>query len=522
MNSSNAPALFRSLIVYAICVPLAIFVGYYLASFANSPDYSSMIFLGILGALLVMPILLRWHYPLLIFSWSAPIILFFIPGTPNLWIVMVMVSLGLSILERIIASNNHFVRVPQITWPLIAFTGIVVLTAYMNGGFGLRAAGSSTYGGRKYITLFLGIASYFALTSRAIPANKARLYAGLYFLGAGFAFIGDTYPLAPSWLEPIYWVFRPSNIGDNPFEVGVTRLGGVGGAAVAVFTWLVARHGLRGIFMEGKLWRPLLLGLMGVVTLLGGYRTSLWIEMLIFGLAFFIEGLHRTWLLAPLLILMVMGAVALVPLASHLPFTFQRALAFLPLELDSEARASADASTGWRFNMWTALLQEEVPQHLLLGKGYAFSSEEYGEMMNNGAMATAEGTFDAGQNGLALAGDYHNGMLSLVIPFGIWGVLAFLWYAVAGLWVMYRNMRYGREELRTINNVLFIVFLNEFVSYVSCFGGLAISGDMAFLNGMLGMSVALNNGVCRPQKTSDQAVFSAPERALLPAAALQS
>jgi hypothetical protein len=521
MNSSNAPALFRSLIVYAICVPLAICVGYYLASFANSPDYSSMIFLGILGALLVMPILLRWHHPLLIFSWSAPITLFFVPGLPNLWIVMVAVSLGLSILERIISRKEHFLQVPQITWPLIVLAAVVVLTAYLNGGFGLRAAGSATYGGRKYITLFLGIASYFALTARAIPPNKARLYATLYFLGGALAFIGDTYPVSPRWLEPIYWVFRPSNFGDNPFEIGVTRLGGVGAAAVAVFTWLVARYGLRGIFMEGKLWRPALLGFVAVVTLLGGFRTSLFLELLIFGLSFFLERLYRTWLLAPLVILTVMGAVALVPLASHLPFTFQRALAFLPLELNPEARASADASTNWRFDMWTALLQEEVPQHLLLGKGYAFSSEEFSEMMNNGAMALATGSFDAGENGLALSGDYHNGMLSLVIPFGIWGVLAFLWYATSGLWVMYRNLRYGREELRTINNVLFILFLNEYVSYVSCFGGLAISGDIAFLNGFLGMSVALNNGVCRPEKAPEQEVFSAPERTLVPAAALQ-
>lgn len=519
--NSNAPALMRSLIVYAICVPLAIFLGYYLASFSNSPDYSSLICLGILAALLVMPIFLRWHHPLLVFCWTPAISLFFLPGTPNMLIVMIMISLGLSIMERILSQRTEFISVPQITWPLLAIAGVAMVTAELTGGFGFRAMGSSVYGGRKYATLFLGIASYFALTSRGVPANKVRLYMGLYFLGGILSFIGDLYPVLPGWTEPLFWVFRPSDISNNPFEVGVTRMGGVGGAAVAVYMWMVARYGLRGIFMEGKVWRVALFALMSVTTLLGGFRTSLFIELLVFGMSFFMEGLHRTWLLAPLGILTVLGATALVPLAPHLPFTFQRALAFLPLDIKADAMASAQDSLNWRLNMWSALMQEEVPQHIWVGKGYAFAKEDYTEMMNNGVMSEEESHFDPGQNGFALAGDYHNGMLSLVIPFGVWGVLAFLWYSGAGLWVLYRNVRYCGPEMRTINNVLFILFFNEVVSYVSCIGGLALPTDIILLNGYLGMGVMLNNGVCKPVRAEAPAPDPVQQDALITEPALQ-
>ena len=77
--------------------------------------------------------------------------------------------------------------------------------------------------------------------------------------------------------------------------------------------------------------------------------------------------------------------------------------------------------------MWKALLPQ-VPPHLLLGKGYAISMEDF-EMMGRDV---AFRSVDASQQGLALAGDYHNGPLSVVIPFGIWGVIAFLWFASPG------------------------------------------------------------------------------------------
>jgi O-antigen ligase len=97
---------------------------------------------------------------------------------------------------------------------------------------------------------------------------------------------------------------------------------------------------------------------------------------------------------------------------------------------------SADASTDWRLNMWGALLPQ-IPEHLLLGKGLAISTEEFDEMMTgNEILQSSAERLDASQGSLALASDYHNGMISLILPFGVWGVLTVLWFLGAGIWVM--------------------------------------------------------------------------------------
>src|SRR5208282_5557992 len=112
MNSPNNAAALRTLIVYAVCVPLAIAVGYMVT---NPMDYSTLGMFGIVMLLLVSPLLLRWHYPLLVLSWNIGISLFFIKGSPSLWYVMVPLSLGISVLDRAMNSDRHFIRVPQLT-----------------------------------------------------------------------------------------------------------------------------------------------------------------------------------------------------------------------------------------------------------------------------------------------------------------------------------------------------------------------------------------------------------------------
>ena len=139
---------------------------------------------------------------------------------------------------------------------------------------------------------------------------------------------------------------------------------------------------------------------------------------MILGLLFYLEKMYRTSLMLVVVLGGLMGGALLVPLAPHLPYTFQRSLAFLPLNIRPDVRMDAEASTQWRLDMWSALLPE-VPKYLLLGKGYSFSQETFNESMGNGA--TFQHTIDASQNPLALSSDFHSGPLSVVIPFGIWG-----------------------------------------------------------------------------------------------------
>jgi len=492
---TTAPAILRSLIVYAVCVPLAIMMGYLLT---NPLDYSTAAIYGLLALTLVLPILLRWHYPLMLLCFNTSIVVFLLKGRPSLGMVMMGLSLGISILERILASEKSFIRVPRLTWPLICLAAVVMFTAKLTGGFGFKAFGSDVYGGRKYLDVLAGVATYFAFSAKRISPPKAKLYASLFFLGGVTAFVGDLFPITPSWLHFIFWVFPPSFYSGTTLDLGVTRLGGVAGAAGAVYGWLLAMYGLRGILFGGKLWRPVLFVLAFAVSFLGGFRLMLFGNIFIFGMFFFLERLYQTKLLLVVMLAGVIGAATVIPLARHMPYTVQRALAFLPLDISQEARMSADASTQWRIDMWKALLPQ-IPPHLLLGKGYAITMEDFQMLGTDVAFHTV----DAGQQGLALASDYHNGPISVILPFGIWGVIVFLWLLINAAQTMFCNYRYGDESLRTINTFLWAGCLLFILRFFFIYGSLAT--DIMSFAGMIGFSVALNGGVCRPLPQPTQA-----------------
>jgi hypothetical protein len=312
------------------------------------------------------------------------------------------------------------------------------------------------------------------------------------------------YPFVPTYLRFIYAVFPPNTItmgeeagGGQNWELGVTRLGGIAGAAGAIFYLMLARNGIRDNFLTGKIWRPVVLGLMFILVFLGGFRAAILGILMIVGLLFYLERMYRTGLMLVVMMLGLMGGALIIPLAPHLPYTFQRALAFLPLDISPEVQMDAQGSTDWRLEMWSALLPQ-IPKYLLLGKGYAFSAESFNESM--GANATFVHTIDASQDPLALSSDFHSGPLSVVIPFGIWAVLGWLWYWAAGFWVVWRNYKYGDPELRHINIFFFASFVCKAIVFLFIFG--AFQDDVGGFAALIGLSVAFNHGVMAPRPVS--------------------
>jgi hypothetical protein len=487
-DPANIAAALRSFALYAICATLAIIIGVLMT---DPLTYSTLGFVGIVCAILFMPLLLRWHHPLMIFAWNTPIMMFFIKGDPDLCLVMIALSLAISVTERAL-NQTHFIKAPQVAGPLIALIGIVAITAKLDGGIGLRAFGSDVYGGKKYIFLIVGILGYFALTARPIPPQKAQKYVAYFCLGGALSCVRDFYPLVPHFLTPIFWLIPPLSL-DTGLQLGTTRLVGTGWAATAVVAFLIARYGLRGIFLSGKLWRPIVFFISIILIFFGGFRSALVTTGALIILQFFFEGMHRTKLMPFFIILLVGASVAAIPLASKLPFTFQRTLAVFPegwVHLSSDARLAAEDSTNWRIDMWKSLIPQ-IPKYLLLGKGYTITMEDYAQIASLGAIQSA----DAGQQDLALSSDYHNGPLSVILPFGIWGALAFLWFTGASLWVMYRNFRYSDPALQATNTFLFSSYIVTTLSFYFIAGGLA-DGTAAF-TGLLGLSVSINRGVRR-------------------------
>jgi hypothetical protein len=109
-----------------------------------------------------------------------------------------------------------------------------------------------------------------------------------------------------------------------------------------------------------------------------------------------------------------------------------------------------------------------------------------------------------------ISGNYHNGILTLIIPFGIWGFAAFLWFCGSSMSVLIRNLRYGDPSLKMINTFLLTCFSARLIYYFVFYG--QFDSDLFQFTGTIGMSIALNGGVCSPK--------TAPVEEPVPAGAL--
>ena len=491
--SQNVNARFV-LAPFLLCLPLALAVGYFLAT----PDsVLSLAGVGLVLGALSIPLLLRWHYPLLLFSWNASFIVFFLPGQPSLWMLMSLVSLSLTVVAWVMRENvdatgqsNRFQHVSALTWTLAAIALVVLVTAKARGGIGLRSLGGASYGGKHYLYVLFAILGYFAISSRRIPPHRVGLYVALFFLGSLTQPLSNlVYAAGPNF----YWLYNffPVDVAVSQAtaDTAVARIAGASFAAAGVFSYMLAHWGIHGLFNLYRPWRLVLWLAVIAVSLLGGFRSVAVLFFLLLGVQFWFEGLMRSRLL-PLLVLGAVAAfLALMPVANKLPFTVQRALSFLPLELDSAARIDAAASTDWRLRMWK-VVWAEVPQYLLLGKGYRINPTDLYLVVESRKRGLGEDIDQA-----IIAGDYHSGPLSVLVPFGIFGTFAFLAFGAAAVRVLHLNYRHGDPSLRRINTFLLSAFIARTIFFWALFG--AFSSDIAIFAGLAGLSVAINGGVCR-------------------------
>jgi hypothetical protein len=495
---TNASSLFRSLIVYSICLPVALLVGYLLAT--TTSDQTSLISMGVVLALMTIPMFLRWHYPWMLATWNMSAIVFFLPGRPGFILLLVMISFGISVLQYILNRRLNFISVPALTKPLLFTLAVVLLTARLTGGIGLNALGGSgdNVGGKGYIAIILGTVGYFALTAVKIPPQKRKLYVFLFFAGALTQMIANLALVFPAGLSFIFLVFPTDQAGINalsdsvmgPGGGGIVRLGGLSSTALALLWLLLAFYGIRGILDMRRPWRVFALMGLIVAILCGGYRSYVINAVLTIGVMFYLEGLTHTRILPMLVLCGVLGAAMVLPFTDKLPLNVQRSLTFIPgIQLDEVAVANASASSEWRLNMWKDVLPD-VPKYLILGKGLSINLHDLDmerSHLNRGETQSA---------GSTLAGDYHNGPLSLIIPFGIFGVVGFVWFLVATSKILYRNYKHGDAELLLFNRFLLALFIMRVVTFFTVFG--SFYADLFAFTGIIGLSVALNHGVAKP------------------------
>ena len=351
--------------------------------------------------------------------------------------------------------------------------------------------GSELWGAKRYMGVFGAVIGYFALTSAAIPPARAKWLAGLFFLSGVTAIFSD---LAFAGGPAFYFLFLlfPTDVAFNQAMSAdsLQRYTGMAWMAQAGYWFMLLRYGIRGILDLRRPWRlGLFIGLFGV-GLFGGFRSSIILFALLFLTQFWFERLLWTKLFVFVSLGALLLGASVVGFAERLPMSVQRSLSFLPIQVHPTARQDAQGTLDWRLQMWKVVLPE-VPQYLWLGKGYTFSGTDFllvQESIRRGMFTAYEDTL--------VSGNYHNGLLTLIIPFGLPGTVVFVFFIGASWRVLRRNYLHGAPQLQRVNTFLIAYFTARLIFYTVFYGQFDI--DLMIFTGVVGLSVSLNGGVASP------------------------
>lgn len=490
----DATTSLKNGLLHAGSMVAAVVVGYAGATYFRT---GSLLFIaGCLGILL-LPVMLRYRNEFLVASWKASIVVFFLPGDLPLWCFMAAMAVGFAILDRAMTAKWSYFHDPPMTWSLIALTVVIVITAKLTGGIGMRSLGGSSYGGKRYLILICAILGYFALCSFRMNEAQKRLLPRIFFLSGLTSVVNYiVFALGPSFyflfafFPPEYMGLTSMASGGELTAGGVSRLAGLANCATAVCFTAQLHWGVGGLMDYRKPWRAALYLAFLALGMFSGFRSVVGMIGLVFIFQFIMEGRWRSRSMLVLLSAGAIGYLALLASIQFMPLAVQRAVSFLPgMSVHAFAESDARASSDWRFEMWKTMVPE-LPKYFILGKGYGIDPVD----MYFAEQEMIRGMADSYEPHM-ISGDYHSGPLSVYVPFGIFGVLAFLAVIASGWRVLYLNFFHGDPSLRLFNSFFLAFYTLRVFSFLLVFG--ALNSDLYEFLGLVGLSIAVNHGVAR-------------------------
>lgn len=485
---------------YSVSIVLAVVMGYLMA---NPEDLTHIALVGAVVGLMVLPVLIRWYHVLMVFSVNALITFSFLPGRPDLWVLAAGAGLVVTLVNRSMVKLPTSLHVPAVSWSLILLAVVTLLTAFLTTGIGFRIAGSEYYGGKRYIIILAAIMAYFVLVSKPIPVQATRRYFSMFCLSALTGLVSNLIYLAGPGLYILYYIFpaelavMQASADVNLTGAGFVRMTGLAVLSQQLSALPIAYWGVRGLLDIRKPWRGLWMVALLLAGLFTGYRSILIFICVLLFISALLEGLLR-WQFVPIFGgLVVALLIVVLPNANHLPQVLQRSLSVLPFaNVDAVVAADSAGSSEWRLQMWNYLLPQ-VPKNLILGRGFGIDATQH-YLLEQSAKRGHMPDYEV----FALTGDFHNGPLSVLLPLGLFGLLTFMWFCSASLWVLVRNFRYGDPERKRINTVLLALFLSKLLVFCTVFGALHI--DLPFFVGLIGLSISMN-GVSKPPRRGEPA-----------------
>lgn len=399
----------------------------------------------------------------------------FIPGYPQPWYAATPVVAGFMVMRFLLRSPMFQFRW---TWldTFMVFQIVALWQAYLRNPTGLAIFGGGTLGGRAYFDYAVAITGYFLLAFVKTDVQTFKRVALCVIvvnvfddlLRAATNLSGSLAQVVARFYGNVEY---QATLEGSTFAYDAdTRFGGFLGIGLTLCLICFSFRRPLSCLFPLPLWPFLCMCASGVFILLSGFRSSL-----IRAGCYFIAGsfIRRKPLdiavasIAAALGVFMMGATVGL---TNLPMGAQRVLSFLPFEVSEDVRASANASSDWRFKMWKIVLtSDKYIQNKWFGDGFGYSRAEHEAQMK--AME-GKGYYAGDSIDMFIAkGSYHGWHVEAIRFTGVFGL-------VIGLFLLFGFARYAWKDIRHFqgteyfNYVIFICmpFLIEPFFHLFVFG----------------------------------------------------
>jgi hypothetical protein len=423
----------RTLLLWGGGLLLAILVGWTIG-FAN---YQSLIiWTGIVAIAVVAFFSGRFFWVLTIGSSFLGGIFPFLGANFTPFQILVAIGVAKFLIEDVVLRRTRIK--PANRFDMLMIVGFMaVLTVHaVHDRFGMRYLGSSVWGGRNYVNVYVGLAAFFVVQS--IPM-KPKVWAKLpYVILAVTSFdllIGVITTIFPSSIYKIYPFYSAvSMLGIEEIVTGESdvtgRLGAFGNFGFILITLVLASVSLRHILNPSNLLRVIGLIIGSLTVLYSGYRSSVLNTLIGFVAAGIRDLKFAVVLLLPLLAIVLFGLSVVNSQFFHLPKQVQRGLAFLPGKWDAKMASDAAASNDFRMHVWSLWAHNYFPVHPWLGRGFGFQKEWTKTSVYNPTAADYRQMVEVG--------NIHNGFFGTLDTFGVVGAIFFILW---NLGILVRSLR---------------------------------------------------------------------------------
>lgn len=337
-----------------------------------------------------------------------------LPGSPPVWALGTFVTITIFTL-RFAMHKREFAFKPDMLDFAILLQIIAVGQAYVRNPTGLLMFGGDTAGGKPYLSFAVAFLAFFCLSIVRTDMRMFRIAVIMMIVATiadgMIAVLSDYIPLLAMVVLPIY---SNTNVGVATSgeavntDTSTARAGGAFGdfgKSLGFICFTMARP-LHCLLPS----HPLLFLCTGTaffMVLISGFRSMLMYLITTFIVSAFIRRKYFD-----IVAIIVGGVLALCLLigsgfARNLPYGAQRALSFLPIELSEEARAEAEGSSEWRFEMWKlALTTDRYIRNKWFGDGFAISAREMRAQLD-AAQGYSTGVVLDNKEAFLARGSYH-------------------------------------------------------------------------------------------------------------------